>query len=116
MFFSINLTNERSAIIGCMYKSPSANIKTSTMALCNMMSLAFSSHHTRVLLVGDCNYKAIDRENEYVYQSGSRDNSSESKLLKCSAIFVEGVHACLLFNTSRNLPDLGTAKIHVLLN
>ena len=87
-----------------MYRSPSTNIETSTMAVCNIMSLALNIEHTHFLLVGDFNYKDIDWENEYVYQPGSRENSSESKLLKGPATFMECVHDCLLFNTSRNRP------------
>ena len=97
MVFSINLTNKQSALIGCMYRSPSANIERSTMAVCNIISLALNIEHTHFLLVSDFNYNDIDWENEYVYQHGSKDNPSESKLLKCSATFMECVHDCLHF-------------------
>ena len=97
MFFSINLTNKHSALIGCMYRSPLVNIEISTMALCNIMSLASDMEHTHFLIVVDFNYKDIDWENECAYQHGSRDNASESKLLKCSTTFVESVDDCLRF-------------------
>ena len=80
-----------------MYRAPSANIETSTMAVCNIISLALNIGHNHFPLVGDFNCKDIDCEKEYVYQPGSKDNPSESKLLKCSATFIECVHDCLPF-------------------
>ena len=68
MLFSIKLTNKQSAFIGCMHRSPSANIETSTMAVCNIISLALNIEHTHFLLVGDFYYNDIDWESEYVYQ------------------------------------------------
>ena len=97
-----------------MYRSPSANIETSTMAVCNIISLALNIEHTHFLLVGDFNYKDIDLENEYVYQPGSKGNPSENKLQLRPHLWNVNMTVSF-FNTSRNQPDLGTVKIQVLL-
>ena len=46
------------------------------MAMQYQVFAASNSEHTHYLLVGKFNYKDIDWKNEYVYQSGIRDNSS----------------------------------------
>ena len=59
MFFKYKSDNKQSALIGCMYRLPSANIETSTMAVCNIISLALNIEHTHFLLVGDFTTKTL---------------------------------------------------------
>ena len=58
---SIKLQGSDSLLVGCIYRSPSSNIDTSTTSLCDLLTNLHN--YTHLLICGDFNYKAISWSN-----------------------------------------------------
>ena len=70
LWISIPLLNNDSLRIGCIYRTPTANLTVSTNSLCDLLNAAatFCSH---LLICGDFNYANIDWTNNIGHTSDS---------------------------------------------
>ena len=58
---SIRLQGSDLLLVGCIYRSPSGNIDTSTASLCDLLTSLHN--YTHLLICGDFNYKTISWSN-----------------------------------------------------
>ena len=58
---NIKLQGSDSLLVGCIYRSPSSNIDTSTASLCSLF--ADFTNYSHLLICGDFNYKEISWSN-----------------------------------------------------
>ena len=70
MGISIPLLNNDSLSIGCIYRSPKANLTVSMNSLCNLLSAAATSC-SHLLICGEFNYANIDWTNNICHASDS---------------------------------------------
>jgi len=59
LWLSVPLTNNDSLLLGCIYRSPSSDMLTSTSQLCGLLQ-SVASLSTHLLVCGDFNYPNID--------------------------------------------------------
>ena len=87
LWLSINLKGNDKLIFGCIYRSPSLNLASSTEDLSDLLRRATNTPHSHIVITGDFNYKGIDWDNWSPIDSPN----SPSKA------FIEGIQDCFLF-------------------
>jgi len=79
LWVSIPLLTKESLRIGCIYRSPTADLATSTESLCNLLSMAAESC-SHLLICGDFNYANINWSSDTAYTTNSHCQQFIDKL------------------------------------
>ena len=84
LWISIPLQNRDLLLVGCVYRSPSADVNTSTDNLINLLRTASEGKHNHLLVAGDINMPQIEWTSSF---SGAPDGHHTHR-------FIEGIQEC----------------------